>query len=62
MAVKQPSFTRSNMGEIYCFNFYLLYEHTSQIFFIEIPPCALKALFTTEIAISCKSPYFYEVK
>ena len=38
---------------------YYMYIHHN--FFIENPPCALKVLFITEFAISCKIPHFYEL-
>jgi hypothetical protein len=64
MAVKQPSFTRSkwNMGEIYGLKIFSIICTYNTKKIIETPPCALKVLFITEFAISCKRPHFYEVK
>ena len=49
------------MDEICGLKFYLLYVHTSQTFFIEIPPCAKKVIFITEFVFLDLNPHFYEV-
>ena len=57
------SFTywKLNMDEICGLKFDLLRVHTSQKFFIEIPPCAKKVISITEFVFLDLNPHFYEV-
>ena len=55
------TYQKLNMDEICGLKFYLLCVHTSQNFFIEIPPCANNVIFSTEFVLLDLNSHFYEV-
>jgi hypothetical protein len=49
------------MDEICGLQFHLSYVDMPQIYFLEIPPCALCFIFIAEFALLIKTPSYYEV-